>query len=371
MLPEYRPALQQVSDVTHGALDFAELARLGLQPEAVLDFSVNGNPYGPSPAVRAAVVGVAIERYPDREALALRCALADHLGSTPERIMAGNGSMELLWLAALAFIRPGDGVVILSPTFGEYGRVSRLMEAHIHSISARPETAFAVDAEAVLQTLRRVQPRLVFLCNPNNPTGTYLPVETIAAWASALPGALFVVDEAYLTFAHEARSVLTVQTDNMLVLRSMTKAYALAGLRLGYAVGHRHLLDVLGKVRPPWSVNAMAQAAGIAALGDTIHLEHCLAQLGQAKQQFVHDLHQVGLPPLASATHFFLLRVGDATAYRQVLLQRGILVRDCTSFGLPPYIRVATRRPEENARLLGALTDMPATTVCIHAEGEK
>jgi histidinol-phosphate/aromatic aminotransferase/cobyric acid decarboxylase-like protein len=108
----------------------------------------------------------------------------------------------------------------------------------------------------------------------------------------------------------------------------------------------------------------MAQAAGIAALGDARHLEHCLARIAQAKQQFVHDLQQVGLPPCASTTHYFLLRVGEAAVYRQALLQHGILVRDCTSFGLPSYIRVATRRPEENARLLRALTDVQAATVC-------
>jgi histidinol-phosphate/aromatic aminotransferase/cobyric acid decarboxylase-like protein len=138
----------------------------------------------------------------------------------------------------------------------------------------------------------------------------------------------------------------------------MTKAYALAGMRLGYAVGHPDVLGALGKVRPPWSVNALAQAAGLAALDDAAHIEHSLTQVAQAQQIFVAHLRGLGLEPLPSCTHFFLLKVGDAAAYRRALLRRGILVRDCTSFGLPEYIRIATRRPEENARLLAALAEM-------------
>jgi histidinol-phosphate/aromatic aminotransferase/cobyric acid decarboxylase-like protein len=180
-------------------------------------------------------------------------------------------------------------------------------------------------------------------------------LETVAAWVTALPRTLFVIDEAYLTFAIGARSVLTLQADNVLLLRSMTKAYALAGIRLGYAVGHPDVLAVLRQVRPPWSVNALAQAAGVAALTDAAHIERSLAQVAQAKQRLVAELYRLGLEPVPSSTHFFLLKVGNATACRQALLRRGLLVRDCTSFGLPAYIRVATRRPEENAQLLAAL----------------
>ncbi len=358
MLPEPRPALQQVADVVHGALDFAELEGLGLEPDAVLDFSVNGNPYGPSPAVREAVAGVPFERYPDGEALALRRALASHLGVVAERIMVGNGSMELLWLVALAFLRSGDAVLICQPTFGEYARVAQLMQAHVCTYKAQPHAAFGIDADTIMQRLQQNVPRVVFLCNPNNPTGVYVPIDTIATWAAALPRTLFVVDEAYLTFASGLGSVLTVSSDNILVLRSMTKAYALAGMRLGYAVGHPDVLGALGKVRPPWSVNALAQAAGLAALDDAAHIEHSLTQVAQAQQIFVAHLRGLGLAPLPSRTHFFLLKVGDAAAYRRALLRRGILVRDCTSFGLPEYIRIATRRPEENARLLAALAEM-------------
>jgi histidinol-phosphate aminotransferase len=300
---------------------------------------------------------VPVDRYPDREALALRRALSKHLEVAPEWILVGNGSMELVWLVALAFLRPGDAVLVLDPTFGEYQRAVKLMGAQLHRCTAQPEAAFRLDLDAILAVLQQLAPRLVFLCNPNNPTGTYVPLETIAAWVTALPHTLFVIDEAYLAFTLGARSVLTLQADNVLLLRSMTKAYALAGIRLGYAVGHPDVLAGLRQVRPPWSVNALAQAAGIAALTDVAHLERSLAQVAQAKQRLVVELSRLGLEPVPSSTHFFLLKVGNATACRQALLRRGILVRDCTSFGLPAYIRVATRRPEENARLLAALAE--------------
>jgi len=358
MAPEPRPEILQIPDAVHGALDFAELDHLGLTPEAVLDFSVNGNPYGPSPLVREAIAHVPYDRYPDREVLALRRVLAAHLDVTPDQLLVGNGSTELVWLVALAFVRAGDTVLLVGPTFGEYARAAVLMGAHLCQYTAQPETDFQIVPEEITRLLQQWQPRLVFLCNPNNPTGTFVSPDIIAHWTTAWPGTLFVVDEAYLTFAASAPSVLPGLRHNMLVLRSMTKAYALAGLRLGYAIGTPDVLATLRRARPPWSVNALAQAAGIAALQDTAHLASCLAQIASAKHELLVGLQALGLAPLPSTTHFFLVRVGNAAACRQALLQRGILVRDCASFGLPEYIRVATRRPAENACLLTALAEV-------------
>jgi L-threonine-O-3-phosphate decarboxylase len=358
MVPEPRPELLHIADVPHGALDFAELERLGLAPQDVLDFSVNGNPYGPSPQVQEVLTRVPLDRYPDREALILRRALAAYLDVAPASIVVGNGSVELMWLIALAFLRRHDMVVIVGPTFGEYKRVAALMGAQIHVWMAQPTEAFQVNPAVLQQALQRLMPRVVFLCNPNNPTGTSLAVEAIAAWAEALPRTLFVVDEAYLPFAAGAASVLTTPRDNLLVLRSMTKAQALAGVRLGYAIGHPEVMRALALVRPPWNVNALAQAAGIAALQDQAHVVYSLARLAYAREALLQEIRALGVALVPSCTHFFLLRVGEATAYRMALLRHGILVRDCTSFGLPEYIRVATRRPEENARLLEALAQV-------------
>jgi histidinol-phosphate/aromatic aminotransferase/cobyric acid decarboxylase-like protein len=185
--------------------------------------------------------------------------------------------------------------------------------------------------------------------------GIYLSVDIIAAWAEVLPQTLFIVDEAYLPFVSGASSVLGRQMANILVLRSMTKAHGLAGVRLGYAVGHPEVIGVVARARPPWNVNALAQAAGLAVLQDQAHLSQSLVQLAQAKFSLVQRLQALDLAPVPSTTHFFLLKVAAATGLRRALLGHGILVRDCTSFGLPQYIRIATRRPEENARLVAAL----------------
>ncbi|MBS1252234.1 MAG: Histidinol-phosphate aminotransferase [Anaerolineales bacterium] len=342
----------------HGAIDFAELERLGLDPDEVLDFSVNSNPYGPSPAVREALARVPLDRYPDREALALRRALADRLGITPEQIVAGNGTAELLWLIGLAFLRSGDRVLVLGPTFGEYRRVAALAGAKVEVWTAQAEQAFTVDVDGVARRLQQVQPRVAFLCNPNNPTGTVLPPDVIEARAEAHPQTLFVVDEAYLNFVPDLDAALTIGQDNLLVLRSMTKDYALAGLRLGYASGYARVIEALASVRPPWNVNAMAQAAGVAALSDEVHLQRSLSRLVEDKAALVTGLSELGLASLPSAVHFFLIDVGDGAAFRRKLLRHGILVRDCASFGLPAYVRIAARRPEENQRLLAAIREV-------------
>jgi len=344
------------SPVYHGAFDYAELEQLGLNPDEVLDFSVNSNPYGPSPEVQRALADVPLDRYPDREALGLRRALAGHNHVSIDQIVVGNGTAELLWLVALAFLRAGDSVLVVGPTFGEYGRVAALMGARVEKWTARPEREFDVEPDAVRRYLQQLAPRVAFVCNPNNPTGSTLTPGIIQGWAKAHPKTLFVVDEAYLAFASGLHSALAAEADNILVLRSMTKDYALAGLRLGYAVGHTSLITALGQVRPAWNVNALAQAAGVAALGDEVGLRATLGALGQAKEELVIALRKLGLSPLPSAVHFFLVDVGDGCAFRRKVLREGILVRDCASFGLPAFVRIATRRPEENARLVAAIS---------------
>lgn len=356
--PEPRPEVAATPPAYHGAMDFAELERLGLDPEQVVDFSVNSNPYGPSAAVGQALARVPLDRYPDREALALRRALAGRLGVSPDQILVGNGTAELLWLVALTFLRPQDRVLVIEPTFGEYARVAALMGAGVERWVARPEVGFGIEPRQVARRLAQLSPRLAFVCNPNNPTGTILPPQDIAAWAHAHPTTLFVVDEAYLAFAPPGQSSLMAGADNILVLRSMTKDYALAGLRLGYAVGHAAVIAAIRQVRPAWNVNALAQAAGIAALEDEAHLQRSLCALRLAKQELVTALNGMGWSPLPSAVHFFLLHVGDGGAFRRALLAQGVLVRDCASFGLPAHVRIATRCPEENARLLAALSTL-------------
>jgi histidinol-phosphate/aromatic aminotransferase/cobyric acid decarboxylase-like protein len=229
------------------------------------------------------------------------------------------------------------------------------MGATVHAWDAQADDAFAIDSEALAYLLASMQPRLVFLCRPNNPTGTMLPLDVVATLADASPATLFVIDEAYLAFAHDAPSCLTLGLPNVLILRSMTKDDALAGLRLGYAAGHAEVIESLQRVRPAWNVNSLAQAAGLAALADQSHRQRTLALLRSACADLRRDLGALGLPPLPSTVHFFLVDVGNASIFRRRLLQRGMLVRDCASFGLPAYVRIATRQPEDNLRLLRAI----------------
>lgn len=353
-----RPDLTKTPPTAHGAIDYAELEKGGINPDVVIDFSVNSNPFGPSPRVRQALENTPIDRYPDRECLELRRVLADRLGTSAAQIMVGNGTAELIWMAAFTFLQAGDKVLILGPTFGEYERAVKLMSASHFLLNSLPGTGFTIDIAEISQTLASAHFRAVFLCNPNNPTGQILPPETVLAWAEQYPHTLFVVDEAYLSFVPGLRSVASTLLPNILVLRSMTKDYALAGLRLGFAVGEQSLIQALAVVRPAWNVNSFAQAAGLAALADENYYQITLAQLRAEKDFLINGLAALDFRPVSSNTHFFLLPVQNAACFRQNLLRRAILVRDCTSFGLPDYIRISTRTHKENQQLLDCLMNI-------------
>jgi histidinol-phosphate aminotransferase len=352
-----RSPVKEVPLAVHGAPDHVELRRMGLDPAAVLDFSSNINAYGPSPAVRDAVARTPLDRYPDDGALALRAALSEHLGVSSSRILVGNGSAELIWLVVLAFLRPLDRVLILGPTFAEYERIAALMGAHVQSLLAKEENNFALSPSEILAAIDAWQPRLVFLCNPNNPTGTLLGNLDMAFCAIRFANTIFIVDESYSSFVPRLGST-AARRDNVLALRSMTKDYALAGLRLGYAVGAEEVIAALTRVRPPWSVNAVAQTAGLAALRDQEYLRRSLESLAASKDKLMAALAELGMQVLPSAAPFFLVRVRNGGAVRRALLHKGILVRDCASFGLAEYIRICTRRPEENTRLVTALREV-------------
>ncbi len=354
MPPTPRPEVLKQTPTYHGAAQMKELRRYGLRPDEVLDFSVNINPFGTSPRAQAALAGIQLNAYPDREALPLREALAAHHSLPSSHILVGNGTAELIILAAAAFIRPGDWALVIAPTFGEYARASALFGGRVATLWAQTAQNFALPQQEIANALQRLHPRIVWLCNPNNPTGQWLAPDVLSQWAQRHPHTLFVVDEAYINFLPRATSAIGL-AENILVLRSMTKDYALAGLRLGYAVGSLPLIQALQSVQPPWSVSAPAQTAGLAALEDQAHLTRTLTATRAAKHAFAHALIQVGWHVLPSKTHFFLLYVGQARAFRHRLLLEGILVRDGTSFGLPAYVRLGTRRPEENARLLEVL----------------
>lgn len=345
----------RVKPAVHGALDFAELERLGLDPNDVLDFSVNSNPYGPSPLILEAIRSVRIERYPDRESIALRRALSERLDVSTEQILVGNGTAELIQLVAFAFLQKGNQALIIEPTFGEYERSVRLMDANVHRWRASSKDRFNLNPEDIHKRLHQRQMQVVFLCNPNNPTGQVISQEELSEWADQFPETLFIVDEAYLAFVNGMNSTISLKRKNIVTLRSMTKEYAIAGLRLGYAVGQGTTIAAMRNVRPAWNVNALAQAAGLAALQSKDYLAETLMRLRNDKEEFVARLKELNCKPVPSHTNYFLLPVRNGAQFRESLLRQGILVRDCASFGLPSYVRIATRTPEENMHLLNSL----------------
>ncbi|MCD4673994.1 MAG: histidinol-phosphate aminotransferase family protein [Anaerolineaceae bacterium] len=339
----------------HGALDYTELEILGISPEELLDFSVNSNPYGPSPVVREAINGVPLDRYPDRDSVVLCRMLSRRFNIDPNRILVGNGTSELIQLVSFAYLGKGDKVLVLAHTFGEYQRSAVLMGARIREFCTRAGDGFQVDVSALREELEEQLPKIFFLCNPNNPTGALLPATMIVDLARDFPSTLFVVDEAYMAFAATDESVVSGGAENLLVLRSVTKDYALAGLRLGYAVGSTAVIEAVRRVRPAWNVNALAQAAGLAAIQDEAYLQHSMKKLDAVKKEFWQQLVELDADLVPSSVHYFLMKVGNGAACRSELLKARIQVRDCFSFDLPAYIRIATKRPEENIRLVAAL----------------
>ena len=303
-----------------------------------------------------ALAQVAVDRYPDSRSAALAERLAVRHNVGPEQVLVGNGSTELIRLLALAYLDPGDCCLIAGPTYGEYRAAATLATARVEEVRAPEEGGFAPDVAALAAQVRSSRPRLTFLCNPNNPTGSYLGREAVSYLAEACADGMLVVDQAYRPFVAEpwpAEPLLAC--GNVVLLHSLTKAEALAGLRLGYLLAPAPVVALLQRIQGPWSVNAAAQAAGLAALDDAGHLQRTLGWLARGKAYLVAGLSALGLRPVLTATHYMLVPVGDGAATRAALLRHRLLVRDCASFGLPAYIRIATRRPEENALLLEAL----------------
>ncbi len=349
--------------VAHGAFDHAEIASLGLKPEGVIDFSSSINPYGPAPVVERAAREAAIDRYPDRGLHELRSALAGRLEIDVSSIAVGNGSAELIDHLARVYLAPSDITLIVGPTFGEYERASRLCGARTlfcdRDVSGSKVT---LSLAGLLETVEREEPRLVWICNPNNPTGDYLQhttIEKLVETVAAVEG-LLVVDEAYqnlMLWEEPDEMVDLLSGENLALLRSMTKDHAVPGLRLGYVLAAPPLVRALRVAAPPWNVGAPAQAAGIAALSEpaTEHLRSSRERMSRDAAYLRRELEGLGIEVIPGAANFLLARVGDGAGWRRALLEKGLQVRDCASFGMPEYVRISVRRRDECWRLISTL----------------
>ncbi|MDE0167934.1 MAG: histidinol-phosphate transaminase [bacterium] len=351
----------RVSRPFHGGLNTAELKALGLRRDEVVDFSASINPVGVSPRLMNAIRHMDLSTYPDPDCVQLRNALSEKLGILPELILVGNGSTELIHLVARARLGQGDVAAVFAPTFGEYEAACRLQRVAPHFVGATSEKWFRWDIPEAARRLAQLRPAVAYICNPNNPTGAYLEPDQIEACARAVGDTgLLVLDEAYASFVDERwNSTFLLELGNVVLIRSMTKDHGLTGLRLGYMLAPVRLVREMSPFQPTWSVNAVAQAAGVAALEDPDHVEEGRRVVKAAREYLVREIRGLGLACAPPTANFLLVEVGNAAEIRLELLRRhGLCVRDCTSFGLPGHIRIGVRGMDDSRRLISALADV-------------
>ena len=330
--------------------------------------SSNEIPFGPSPAAVAAYRGAAgsLSLYPDGAATALRGAIASAYGLNPDRIVCGSGSDEILNLIAHAYIGPGDEAVHCQYGFLVYPIAIRAAGGTPVVV---PETALTADVDQIL-SLVGPRTRVVFLANPNNPTGTYLPFEEVRRLHAGLPPrTLLVLDAAYAEYVrrndYESGMELAATADNVFMTRTFSKIYGLAGLRIGWGYGPAHVIDALNRIRGPFNVSAPAIVAGVAALGDRAHTEMAASHNERWLPEVTARISALGLVVTPSVANFVLIhfpdeagrRAADADAF---LLDRGIVLRRLEPYGLPNALRMTIGSVEANEATVGALAEFMA-----------
>lgn len=358
-LPMLQPVMRE-----HGGNIYQASGETGIPIGEIRDFSASINPLGVPDSV-AQAIGENIRylpHYPDPCAGQLAMHLAKRLDIDPQTILCGNGSTELIYLVARALVP--RRVLVPVPTFSEYERACGMTRETFcvrHALSR--ENNFDLDPHAFIAAMTGCD--MAFLCNPNNPTGRLITRDAVLAIARAARrlSCYLVVDEAFIDFT-PGHSVLDEVAGNshLVVLRSLTKYYALSGLRIGYGVFPQPLIGLMQKFKEPWTINTLAQKAGIAALNDRRYQEKTVAVIAEAREFFEKGLSALGIPFVPSAANYYLLRLDKEQDVIGSLRKKGILVRDCSNFeGLDgAYIRVAVRSLTENAVLLKELAKLCA-----------
>lgn len=339
----------------------AELAReLGLNEADIVKLASNENPLGPSPRALAAAQDALHEmaRYPDGAGFALKAKLSARFGITASQMVLGNGSNDILDMVARAFLAPGTSAVYAQHAFAVYPIATQTVGAQGIEVAAKH---YGHDLAAMRAEIRD-DTRVLWIANPNNPTGSFLPWAEIEGFLETVPSQVIVVlDEAYGEYlsADDRCDTLAwiARFPNLLVSRTFSKAYGLAGLRVGYGVGHPAVIDLLNRVRHPFNVNAPALAAAEAALDDTEFLARSYALNTAGMAQLVAGLATMNIETIPSKANFLLARVGDAARINQALLQRGVIVRPVANYGLPEFLRVSVGLAGQNARFLDALRE--------------
>lgn len=331
----------------------------------IVKLASNENPLGPSPRVAAAIasVGAELARYPDANGFELKRALASRHGVGSECITLGNGSNDVLVLLAECFLAPGRSAVYSRYAFAVYPLAVQATGATHRVADALPPDSpqpLGHDLEA-MAALVGPDTRLVFIANPNNPTGTWLPAGVLERFIAALPPeVVVVVDEAYFEYVdapdYPDASRWLERHPNLVVTRTFSKAYGLAGLRLGYALSSSEIAELLNRVRQPFNTSVVAQAAALAALGDETHLARAVELNARERARVAAGCGALGLEVVPSVGNFLLVDMGrEAMPLFEALLREGVIVRPVGNYGLPRHLRISIGLPAENDRLLAAL----------------
>ena len=350
------PYVRAISPYVPGK-SIPETAReLGLAVDDILKMASNESPLGASPRVKEAIQAALSEvhYYPDR--FELTAALSKKHGVAPEALVIGNGSNDVLELAARTFLTPADSAV-----YSQYGFL--VYPLVVQAVGARgievPAHDYATDLDAMAKAVR-ADTKMVFVANPNNPTGTFNPWSEVRRFVERVPrNVLVVLDEAYGEYLPDALRSPTLgwtgEFPNLVVARTLSKAYGLAGLRLGFAVAHPEAAELMNRVRQPFNVNHLATVAACAALADDAFVEKCRTVNARGLEQLAAGLDRLGLQYIPPHGNFITLRVKDAARVYQSLLRQGVIVRPVANYGMPEHLRVTVGLPEQNVRFLQAL----------------
>jgi histidinol-phosphate aminotransferase len=336
-----------------------EVAReLGLPAADIIKLASNENPFGPSPlalaALQKALAGVNL--YPDGNAFYLKQKLAAKLGVEPPHLILGNGSNEIIEFAGHALLSPGADVVVSQYCFAVYPIVTKLFGANLITVPAKNH------GHDLAAMLRAIMPRtrIVFVANPNNPTGTLAPREEVIQFVNDVPDdVLLVMDEAYLDFLDDPLDLVSLvrlgTRPNLILMRTFSKIYGLAGLRIGYGIGNPEFIAALEKIRQPFNLNLLAQSAALAALDDDEHVRKTRANNFAGLEFFAKAFRSLKLEYVPSHANFILVRVGDGQRVFEALQRQGVIVRPMGGYQLPEWIRISIGTPPENERCLAAL----------------
>ncbi|GBF77775.1 histidinol-phosphate transaminase [Paenibacillus sp. 598K] len=359
--PLARKTIQNINPYIPGKPIWELQEELGLSE--VIKLASNENPLGASPRVRDAITASVanIHRYPDAGTWALRQKLAAQLATTPEQLIVTNGGDELITLVAETFLEPGDEMIIVSPSFSEYEFGAHLMGAQV--ITVPLDNQFRFNPATILGAVT-AHTKILCLCSPNNPTGTYLPKSDLQYIMDRLPKHVIVLFDAayshYATAADYTNGLEFIREGYpLIVLQTFSKIYGLAGLRIGYGVASEELIRSLLKVKEPFSVNALAQVAACAALEDQEHFQLSLQVNSQGRDQLCHAFEELGLSFIKTMSNFVLVELGSqAKDIYEQLMKQGIIVRYGGTWNLPHHVRISVGTKAENARLIDHLTNL-------------